>query len=126
LQELRTPLNAIVATIDLMQDASSVNDQNLCVQSLEQGSNNLQAIMNRLQDIAALSHGQGTLNVMPFDIAAVITGVAEYRQEQTGAEGQDTSVVLELDPKLPLSVEGDLAKVCDGLQTWPSLIELAS
>ena len=82
--------------------------------------------MNRLQDIAALSHDQGTLNVMPFDLAAVITGVAEYRQEQTGREGQDTSVILELDPKLPLSVEGDLAKVCDGPQTWPSSIELAS
>lgn len=68
-------------------------------------------MLNRLQDIAALSHGQGTVNIMPFDIVAVITGVAEYRQQQTGVDGRDTSVVLELDPKLPLSVEGDLAKV---------------
>ena len=94
-----------------MQEAGSPTDQKLCVQSLEQGSNNLQTMLNRLQDIAALSHGQGTVNIMPFDIVAVITGVAEYRQQQTGVDGQDTSVVLELDPKLPLSVEGDLAKV---------------
>lgn len=99
-----------------MQEAGSPTDQKLCVQSLEQGSNNLQAMLNRLQDIAALSHGQGTVNIMPFDIVAVITGVAEYRQQQTGQDGQDTSVVLELDPKLPLSVEGDLAKVSSGVR----------
>jgi signal transduction histidine kinase len=111
LQELRTPLNAIVGTIDLMQDPSNSTEHGLCVQSLEQGSSNLQAIMNRLQDIAALSHDQGTINIMPFDIVAVITGVAECRQEQTERDQNGKPVILELDPTLPLSVEGDLTKV---------------
>jgi signal transduction histidine kinase len=106
-------LNAIVGTIDLLEDDSSFADQKLCIQSLEQGSSNLQVIMNRLQDLAALCHDQGMTNIMPFDIVAVITGVAEYRQDRTEVEGRATGtpVHLELDPKLPLSVEGDLTKV---------------
>jgi hypothetical protein len=49
---------------------------------------------------------------MPFDIVAVITGVGESRQESRGMDGNGTQVTLELDPRLPLSVEGDLTKVC--------------
>jgi hypothetical protein len=49
---------------------------------------------------------------MPFDIIAVITGVGESRQESKGTDGTGTQETLELDPRLPLSVEGDLTKVC--------------
>jgi hypothetical protein len=49
---------------------------------------------------------------MPFDIIAVITGVGESRQESKGSDCNGTQVTLELDPRLPLSVEGDLTKVC--------------
>jgi hypothetical protein len=71
--------------------------------------------MNRLQDLAALFHDEGGVNSMPFDIVAVITGVGESRQESRGMDGNGTQVTLELDPRLPLSVEGDLTKVCTKL-----------
>jgi hypothetical protein len=95
-----------------MQADSTSANQRLCIQSLEQGSNNLQAVMNRLQDLAALFHEGGGLKSMPFDIIAVITGVGESRQESKGTDGTGTQETLELDPRLPLSVEGDLTKVC--------------
>jgi hypothetical protein len=94
-----------------MYGDTSAADRSLCIQSLEQGSNSLQNVMNRLQDLEALLHDEAGTQSIPFDLAALMTGVSEFRQESQDSSGKRTQLDLELDPRLPLSVEGDLTKV---------------
>jgi signal transduction histidine kinase len=110
-QELRTPLNGIVAILDLMQSDAMTPDQRLYLGSLEQSSMYLHLVVNRLQDIAALCYGEVALNYMPFDLVAVITGAAESLQHYSSFIGKGSKLTLELDPQLPLSLNGDMTKV---------------
>jgi len=86
-------------------------DQRLYIGSLEQSCTYLHSVVSRLQDLAALLHGQSMVLSMPFDLTAVITGVAESMQHFSEGEGNATQVNLQLDSKLPLVVYGDLTKV---------------
>lgn len=114
-KELRTPLNAVIGIIDLMQADVMTEDQRLYVRSLEQSCTFLYSVVSRLQDLAALLHGQSTLYCVSFDLVAIITGVAESMQHFSEKEGKGTQVALHLDPKIPLSVFGDLTKVRYGI-----------
>lgn len=107
--------------MDLMQADTMTEDQRLYIRSLEQSCTYLHSVVSRLQDLAALLHGQALVHSIPFDLAAVITGVAESMQHFNKLEGKGTQVELHLDPKLLLVVHGDLTKVtsiisCGGLQ----------
>jgi len=104
-------LNSVIGIIDLMQADVMTEDQRLYVRSLEQSCTYLHSVVSRLQDLAALLHGQATINCVPFDIVAIITGVAESMQHFSEREGKGTQVKLDIDPKLPLSISGDLTKV---------------
>jgi hypothetical protein len=96
----------------MQEDTSSV-ERRLCIQSLELGSNNIQYVVNRLQDLAALLHDQSGISSIPFDLVATMTGVGEFRQDSFGEDGIGTQLGLKLDPRIPLSVEGDLTKVSE-------------
>jgi signal transduction histidine kinase len=96
----------------MQEDTSSV-ERRLCLQSLERGSNNIQYVVNRLRDLAALLHDQAGLSSIPFDLVAIMTGVGEFRQDSVGNDAKGTPLSLELDPRIPLSVEGDLTKVSE-------------
>ena len=94
-----------------MQADKMTEDQRLYVRSLEQSCTYLHSVVSRLQDLAALLHGQSMVHTVPFDLVAIITGVAESMQHFSQREGKGTQVQLHLDPKLPLVVHGDLTKV---------------
>lgn len=86
-------------------------DQRLYVRTLEQSCTYLHSVVNRLQDLAALLHGTSSLYHVSFDLVAIITGIAESMQHYSEKEGKGTQVALQIDPKIPLSVFGDLTKV---------------
>ncbi|KAJ3144160.1 hypothetical protein HDU89_008944 [Geranomyces variabilis] len=109
--ELRTPLHGLIAVIDLMQRDEMSDDQRLYIKTLEQSCAQLLSVLGRMQDLAALQHDAPVINVMPFDIVGVITGVAESVQRMTIHGRHGTLVALDLDPELPVSINGDLTKM---------------
>jgi K+-sensing histidine kinase KdpD len=98
-----------------MQADVMTPDQRLYIQSLEQSSTYLSSVVSRLQDFASLMHGQSMVHSVSFDMAAIITGIAEAMQhfieQDKDREGTTSHIELHLDPKLPLVVYGDLTKV---------------
>ncbi|KAJ3144636.1 hypothetical protein HDU86_001664 [Geranomyces michiganensis] len=109
--ELRTPLNGLIGAIDLMQGEEMSTSQRLYIKTLEQSCTHLLSVVSRMQDLAALQNGKPTNNIMPFDMRATITGVAESMQHMSIHTGRGTQVALDLDPQIPRSVNGDLTKV---------------
>ncbi|KAJ3159340.1 hypothetical protein HDU88_000625 [Geranomyces variabilis] len=109
--ELRTPLNGLIGAIDLMQGEEMSTSQRLYIKTLEQSCTHLLSVVSRMQDLAALQSGKPTNNIMPFDLRATITGVAESMQHMSIHTGRGTQVTLDLDPEIPRSVNGDLTKV---------------
>ncbi|KAI8918670.1 hypothetical protein DFJ77DRAFT_508938 [Powellomyces hirtus] len=131
--ELRTPLNSLIGLIDLMQADDMTNDQRLYIKTLEQSCTHLMSVVNRMQDLAALQQSDAaTVNIIPFDIVATMTGVAEAMQHLSTHTGKGTQVVLDLDSNIPLSVNGDLTKIQQvlsnlvGIATTSSLTKLGS
>ena len=94
-----------------MQDDDMTAQQRLYIKTLEQSSTHLLSVVSRMQDLAALQTGTPATNIIAFDMRAVITGVAESMQHMSIHTGRGTQVALDMDPLLPLSVNGDLAKV---------------
>ncbi|KAJ3134982.1 hypothetical protein HDU90_004307 [Geranomyces variabilis] len=109
--ELRTPLNGLIGVIDLMQSEEMSTSQRLYIKTLEQSCTHLLSVVSRMQDLAALQSGKPVNNIMPFDMRATITGVAESMQHMSIHTGRGTQVALDLDPQIPPSVNGDLTKV---------------
>ncbi|KAJ3004625.1 hypothetical protein HKX48_001132 [Thoreauomyces humboldtii] len=124
--ELRTPLNGLIGVIDLMQSEEMTESQRLYIKTLEQSCTHLLSVVNRMQDLAALHWGDPFVNIMPFDIVASITGVAESMQHMSRHTGCGTQVALDLDPELPLSVNGDLTKIGQILANLVSVATLSS
>ncbi|KAI9001879.1 CheY-like superfamily [Gaertneriomyces semiglobifer] len=124
--ELRTPLNGLIGIIDLMQSEQMTEDQRLYIKTLEESCSRLLSLVNRLQDLAALQATRPAINIMPFDLVAIITGVAESMQHFSTHTGRGTQVTLDLDPRLPLSVNGDLTKIQQVLNNLVTIAATAS
>ncbi|KAJ3278523.1 hypothetical protein HK104_002256 [Borealophlyctis nickersoniae] len=124
--ELRTPLNGVIGIIDLMQCEQMTEDQRLYIKTLEESCSRLLSLVNRLQDLAALQAVTPAVNIMAFDLVAIITGVAECMQHFSTHTGKGTQVTLNLDPRLPLSVNGDLTKIQQVLNNLVTIAATAS
>ncbi|KAJ3144601.1 hypothetical protein HDU86_001668 [Geranomyces michiganensis] len=109
--ELRTPLNGLIGVIDLMRSDELSPNHRLYITTLEQSCTHLLTVVSRMQDLAALQCGTLTQNVIPFDIVATIIGIAESMQHMSIHTAREIQVVLDLDPELPLSINGDQTKV---------------
>ncbi|KAJ3147750.1 hypothetical protein HDU89_005109 [Geranomyces variabilis] len=108
---LRTPLNGLIGVIDLMQGEEMSKSQRLYIKTLEQSCTHLLSVVSRMQDLAALQSGKPTNNIMAFDLKAIVTGVAESMQHMSIHTGRGTQVALDLDEKIPRSINGDLTKI---------------
>ncbi|KAI8819085.1 CheY-like superfamily [Fimicolochytrium jonesii] len=109
-----------------MQSEKMTEDQRLYIKTLEDSCSRLLSLVNRLQDLAALQGETSLVNIMAFDLVAIITGVAESMQHFSTQTGKGTQVTLDLDPRLPLSVNGDLTKVQQVLSNLVAIAATAS
>ena len=109
-----------------MQSEKMTEDQRLYIKTLEESCSRLLSVVNRLQDLAALQAVSPSVNIMAFDLVAIITGVAESMQHFSAHTGKGTQVTLELDPRLPLSVNGDLTKIQQVLNNLVTIAATAS
>ncbi|KAJ3160747.1 hypothetical protein HDU88_007853 [Geranomyces variabilis] len=108
---LRTPLNGLIGVIDLMQAEDLSTNQRLYIETLEHSSTHLLSVVTRIQDLAALQSGKPTNNCMPFDMKSTITGVAESLRHTSLPTARGPEIALDLDPQIPLLVNGDLTKI---------------
>ncbi|KAJ3144123.1 hypothetical protein HDU89_008970 [Geranomyces variabilis] len=87
-----------VGVIDLMQGEEITTSVRLYIKTLEQSCTHLLSVASRIKDLAALQSGKPANNIIPFDMSATITGVAESIQHMSILTRRGTQAALDLDP----------------------------
>jgi signal transduction histidine kinase/CheY-like chemotaxis protein len=107
--EVRTPLNGILGMTELILD-SSLNEQQISYLQLIRGSGeSLLAIINDILDFSKIEAGKLELEQTNFDLANLVSDQADLLVSRAEAKGLVVNV--EVDPKIPSSLEGDPVRV---------------
>lgn len=78
--ELRTPLNAIIGYTDLLADDARDRCDSQAgtdLQRIGSAANHLLAVINDILDLSKIEAGKVVLQILPFDVAEIIDGVAQ-------------------------------------------------
>jgi len=107
--ELRTPLNGIIGMSDLLIDTPlDPQQRKYCKAALDSG-NALLTIVNDILDFSKIEAGRLALEIIDFDLLALIEGQADLLASRAQAKG--LSVMAFVDPKIPQTVEGDPGRI---------------
>lgn len=108
--ELRTPLNAILGFSQLMTRDDALNpDQQNYLAIINQSGNHLLDVINDILDLSKIEAGRITLNEQPFQLHRLLNTVRAMLAMKAADKG--LAFHLDLDPFLPIQVEGDEQKL---------------
>lgn len=103
--ELRTPLNGIVGMVEVALSTELDESQKKILKIVDRESMALLKIINDILDFSKVEAGKLELERMPFDLATIISEVAETISPQTESRGLRLNTCLE--PNLPTQLVGD-------------------
>lgn len=107
--EIRTPLNGILGFAEIILASNNIEEIHLQAQAIIQESEHLLALINDVLDDAKIEVGKLELDRRPLDFQQLIDSVE--RTVRVQAEGKGLEFILELDPKLPRYVIGDVVRI---------------
>lgn len=108
--ELRTPLNVILGFVQLMaRDTSLSASVRRQLDIVMHSGEHLLGLINDVLSLAKIEAGRMGLNVAPFDIHAMLTGVEEMLRLR--AKDLPIALLFEVDPSVPQFVLGDEGKL---------------
>lgn len=103
--EIRTPLNGIIGMTELVMDTELNENQKSLLSTLNTEANSLLDLINDILDFSKIESGKLELEVVSFDLRALVEGIAKgaaMRAEKKGLE-----LLFFLSSKIPPIVEGD-------------------
>ncbi len=107
--ELRTPLNGIVGMTGLLLDSKLSEDQQESVQTIRHCSEALLALVNDILDLSKIEAGKLDLEPHPFELTPLIRSSIDM--VIGSAIEKSLPIEEKLDPRLPVWVTGDSAKI---------------
>jgi CheY-like chemotaxis protein len=107
--EIRTPLNAILGFTQVLArdpDLNALQQDRLA--TIRRGGEHLLTLINDILDLAKIEAGRSSIQVAPFDLAAVVGEVGELFRPRADERG----LILTIEtPGLPRYVAGDALRV---------------
>ena len=103
--ELRTPMNAVIGMSRLLLDTPLNKEQRQYVQIINQSGDHLLNVINDILDFSRLEAKRGTVERVPFDLAAVIDGTMTLARGLPNASGLD--IKSSIAPDVPNGLVGD-------------------
>jgi signal transduction histidine kinase/DNA-binding NarL/FixJ family response regulator len=107
--EIRTPLNGIVGIAELLAKTPLTEEQRDLTAVLKSSSECLVRVVNGIFDFSGIESGKVFLEVVEFDLRAVIQGVVELFAPQALTKGLELRSAIRED--IPAMVMGDPARI---------------
>jgi signal transduction histidine kinase/DNA-binding response OmpR family regulator len=108
--EIRTPLHSIIGTAELLLDSPTLTlEQQDNLDRIQLSSTALQNVVNDVLDLAKIEAKEIDLANEPFSLEALIDNSVSI--VQTAAQMKGIRVTSSIDPKVPLFLKGDEARL---------------
>jgi signal transduction histidine kinase/CheY-like chemotaxis protein len=107
--EIRTPLNGIIGMTAVLLDRDLAPSEKDCVETIRKSGEALLAIIDDILDFSKIEAGHLDLECEEFEIAeAIDSAIAIVKNE---AARKSNRLVIEMDPRVPRVVRGDLSRL---------------
>ncbi len=95
--EIRTPLNAIIGMTDLILDTPLSSEQGDFVKTIQNSGDSLLTLINDILDFSKIESGKLDLEMIPFDLLAIVEGTLDLFVPQTERKGLEIGYLLTSD-----------------------------
>lgn len=107
--EIRTPLNGIMGMADLLTHGPLSAEQRNYVSAIKTSGAALTSLIDEILDLARIEAGRLDLVAAPFDIVALVEGVAELLAPRVQDKGLE--IATSVAPDVPRLLMGDAARI---------------
>jgi PAS domain S-box-containing protein len=107
--EIRTPLNGVLGTIDILSKTNLDSDQYEYIKILEKSAKSLLIIINDILDLSKIEAGRLDINNDNFNLRDGLKDIIKIMQ--IVAKEKNLDLFLNISPKVPKLVYGDIEKI---------------
>lgn len=103
--EIRTPMNGVLGMAQVLQTMELSDEARAMVTTIDASANALLGILNDVLDVAKIEAGHMTLEVVPFDVRAVVGEAVALHREVAARKGVEVEFAVGSD--VPATLAGD-------------------
>ena len=108
--EIRTPMNAVLGFSELLSQDESISQEGKAhISTIINSGKNLLSIINDILDFSKIEVGKLSIETAPFHLQNLVEDC--LRTLQFKAAEKDLICKLDIDPSLPIRVQGDPARI---------------